>query len=102
VTTAITPSTIVQATNGHISSDLLDETIVLNTETGVYHGLNPVGARVWSLLLKPVRVERICAAITGEFAVAHDDCLRDVLALLQALSEQRLIEVRQDELVLAD
>ena len=58
---------------------------------GVYYGLDAVGARVWSLLATPRRVSELVSIVTGEFDVAPAQCERDVLALLDELSERRLI-----------
>ena len=50
---------IVVATENQVSSDLGDETAILGLKSGVYYGLDPVGARIWSLLQEEKTVAQI-------------------------------------------
>jgi hypothetical protein len=90
----ITPSSIVVAAQDQVSSDLSGEAVILNLATGVYYGLDDVGARIWGLLRQPCSVDVIRDAIVGEYDVDPDRCERDLLALLQELAAARLIEVK--------
>lgn len=85
---------IVVAAKDQISSDLGKEAVILNLKTGVYHGLDPVGARIWNLLQEPRTVNDILDALLNEYEVEPDRCERDLLALLQQLASEGLIEVR--------
>ena len=76
------------------SVDLDDEAAILNLKTGIYFGLNEVGAWVWRLIQQPRTVAEIRAAMLAEFEVAPDDCQRDLQALLRDLAQHQLIEVR--------
>jgi hypothetical protein len=61
----------------------------------VYYGLEDVGARLWSLLQRPVTVSAIRDTLVAEYDVEPARCGRDVRALLQNLAARGLIEVRQ-------
>jgi hypothetical protein len=74
-----------------VSTALGNETVILGMVDGVYYGLDAVGARVWALLATPRRVSELVEVITDEFDVASAQCERDVLALLDELSERRLV-----------
>ena len=74
-----------------VSTSLGQETVILGMEDGVYYGLDAVGARVWALLATPHRVSELVRAVVGEFDVTSEQCERDVLALLDELSERRLV-----------
>ena len=74
-----------------VSTSLGQETVILGMGDGVYYGLDAVGARVWALLATPRRVSELVRAVTGEFDVTSEQCERDVLALLDELSERRLV-----------
>ena len=74
-----------------VSTSLGDETVILGMRDGVYYGLDAVGARVWALLATPHQVSELVHAILGEFDVTPEQCERDVLALLDDLSERRLV-----------
>ena len=90
----ILPTTIVVATKDQVFCDLGGEAAILSLASGIYFGLNPVGAFVWSLLQEPTRVERVCDAVMQEYDVDPARCDADVRKLLEDLLEQNLIEVR--------
>lgn len=92
--TRVREDSIVVAVRHQASCDLAGEAALLNLKSGVYYGVNAVGARIWALLKEPVRAREICRTIVAEYNVAAADCRRDVLALLERLAEEGLIEVR--------
>ena len=85
-------STVV-ATREQVSCELAGSVAILHLGTGVYHSLDLVGARIWSLLQSPCRVAQLRDTLLAEFAVAADACERDLLALLHQLAAEQLIEV---------
>jgi hypothetical protein len=85
---------LIVASQEQISTDLGGEAVILNLKTGVYHGLNPVGTRIWNLLAEPRTVNDILGALLQEYEVEPDSCERDLLALLQNLADSKLIEIR--------
>lgn len=88
-------STVVAAKD-QVSCDLAGEAAILNLQSGVYYGLDAVGARVWHLLQEPRTVQDIRDTILMEYEVERDRCERDLLALLQELVAAGLIEVRYE------
>ena len=88
-------STIV-VTKEQVSCDLSGEAAILNLKSGVYFGLNTVGARIWKLIQEPKTVKEIRDAILKEYDVEPDRCEADLLALLQELLEKKLIEVKNE------
>jgi hypothetical protein len=85
---------IVVASEDHVSSPLGDELVVLDTRSGVYYGLNALGAFIWMLIQKPTPVITLRDAIMGEFAVERAVCERDLLALLADMQSNSLVSVR--------
>ena len=69
------------------------ETVILDLASGTYFGLDPVGAHIWQLLGAGKSLAEVCAAMQQSHEVSRTDIERDVLALAEALQEQRLIEV---------
>ena len=86
--------TIVVAGKDQLFCDLGGEAAILNAKTGMYYGLDPVGARVWSLIQQPRTVQNVHEALLSEYDVEPDRCERDLLALLNQLLAEGLIEVR--------
>ena len=90
----ISSSTIVVAAKDQVFCDLGGEAAILSLHSGIYYGLNAVGAFIWNLIQEPARVEDLCAALSAEYDVEQDVCDHDVKRLLGELLEQKLIEVR--------
>jgi hypothetical protein len=84
---------VVQA-GDQVSSDLAGEVVVLNLATGVYYGLEGVGARVWGLLREPITVGTIVETLLAEYEIDRETCRRDVEELLERLASERMIELR--------
>ncbi len=89
----ITKQSIVSASEAQVSSELSGEAIILDLKSGVYYGLNEVGASIWNLIQQPKTVAEIQDAILAEYEVESEKCDRDVLVLLQDLAAKGLVEV---------
>jgi len=88
-------STVV-AVKDQVSADLAGEAVILNLKSGVYYGLNPVGARIWQLIQEPKAVTTIRDSLLEEYEVKTDICERDLLALLRELAAVGLVEVKHE------
>ena len=91
---AFTQDTVVAVTPSAVSADMGGEEIILNLTTGIYFGLDAVGARIWSLLKEPRSVASILETLLAEYDVDSERCKADLLSLLTNLSEAHLIEVK--------
>jgi len=85
---------LVCAAPDQVSCELGGEAAILNLKTGAYFGLDPVGARIWSLISEPRTVAGIRDAIVEEYDVEPDRCERDLLALLEKLADAGLVDIR--------
>jgi hypothetical protein len=97
----ISGHSVVVAAKDQVSCDLAGEGAILNIKSGVYYGLDPVGARIWSLMQEPREVAEIQNAITDEYEVEPERCARDLVGLLEKLLAEGLIEVKNAVLRLA-
>jgi len=70
-----------------------DDVVLLGEVDGRYHGLDPVGARIWQLLDGQRTVGRICEQLACEFEVTPLACLGEVEAFLIDLASHGLIEI---------
>lgn len=73
------------------AAPLEDTTLLLNVDTGRYHGLNPVAARIWELLAEPIDEATLVARLVEEFRVTREECQREVAAFLAGLRERGLL-----------
>jgi hypothetical protein len=69
------------------------ETVVLNLETGAYHGLNPTGGRMLEELDRAVSVAAAAASLAAAWAQPVDVMERDVYAFCTGLIERGLLTV---------
>jgi hypothetical protein len=69
--------------------------VILNLETNNYIGLDNIGRRIWELLDTPSPVAEIARTMCAQFSGPRDAIERDVLALLQEMAEEGLIDVSQ-------
>jgi hypothetical protein len=91
----ISATATIVASKNQVSCDLAGEAAILNLENSVYYGLNPLGARIWSLIQAPATVTALRDAIVDEYDVDADRCERDLLDLLAQLAEAKLIEIQR-------
>jgi hypothetical protein len=89
-------SSVVVAIQDQVSTNLSGEMVILNLNSGVYYGLDKVGARIWSLIQDAQTVNDVINTILDEYDVEPERCERDIVSLLQKLSAEGLIEVRDE------
>jgi hypothetical protein len=85
---------IVVAAKDQVSSDLGGEVVILNVKSGIYYGLDPAGARVWNLIQKPQSVAEVREALLREYDVEPSRFETDLMALLEKLLAEGLVEVQ--------
>jgi hypothetical protein len=90
----ISSTSLVKVVQEQVSTTLDDEAVILNLKDGVYYGLNPLGARIWNLLLETRTVGEIQNIIIEEYEVEAERCERDLLQLLNELAAKGLIVVK--------
>lgn len=91
----ISRESVVVVTERQVSSNLLDDEIVtLDVQEGAYYLLNPVSARIWSMIQTPKVVDEIIDTLLEEYEVTPERCSSEVLDLLRDLAARKLIEVR--------
>ena len=88
---------VVAVADHQVSSELAVEVIILNLQSGVYHGLEEVGARVWGLMKEPAPVHVLRDSLLEEYEVEPARCEQDLIALLEELKEHGLLQVRDEQ-----
>jgi hypothetical protein len=74
-----------------LSRELGGEMVLLNLESGVYFGLDRVGARAWTLLAQQTSVTDVCAIMLDEYEVAAEVLERDISTLVSELKDKGLL-----------
>jgi hypothetical protein len=75
--------------------DLEGEAVLLEMKRGVYFGLDPIGTRIWHLLLEERSLGDVVAMLVAEYEVGETQGAEDVLALVGQLQEQGLVDVHE-------
>jgi len=76
-----------------LSSELEGEAVILDLSSGVYFGLNAVGARIWELLRGGRDLRSVRAALVEEFDVPPGRCEADLLDLVGRMAADGLVHV---------
>lgn len=79
-----------------VSCELAGEVVLLQLDSGIYYGLDPVGSRVWQLLQEPRSFAELQDALLAEFEVEPERCAGDLRVLLGELDAAGLIEVQKE------
>ena len=77
-----------------VSCDLVDEAAILDLKTGIYYGLDPVGARIWKLIQTPRQLNEILETLLNEYEVEKNHCQEDLIELIEQLAEKELVTIK--------
>lgn len=72
-----------------------NETVILDLQSGVYFGLDPVGTDVWQLLSEGMSLADICVALVDKYEVTQAQLEADVARLAGEMLSRGLIAVRE-------
>ncbi len=78
------------------------ETVILNLNTGTYHGVNPSGGFMLELLDKLDSVEEASAALAREYGLPPEQAVGDLCDFCMELEERGLIELLRSDADRAD
>ena len=91
---AIDPTSRVSRNEAIVFTDLDDTIVMMDVDEGQYYELDPIGARIWTLLETGRSAAELCDAMAEEFDVDPDTCHRDTLEFLQSASALRIVLVQ--------
>jgi hypothetical protein len=89
----ISDRSVVVAAKDQVSCDLPGEAAILNIKSGVYYGLDVVGARIWNQMHEPRAVFEIQNTIADEYDVEPERSPRELVGVLEKFLAESLIEV---------
>jgi hypothetical protein len=73
--------------------DLDGEAVLLETGSGRYYGLNEVGTRMWSLLVKHGEIGAAYRDLLSEYRVPSHRLQEDLFGLVELLASRKLLEL---------
>jgi hypothetical protein len=92
----LVPESKIAASKRSVACDLDGEMVILNLDSGVYFGLNPVGTSIWSYIQDERPLHGIIDYLLSEYKVGRTQCQTEVVALLQNMAAHGLIDIRGD------
>jgi hypothetical protein len=87
-------SALVQRSANQVACDMGSEVVILDLTSGMYYGLDDLGARIWSLIEHPASLGTIRDAIMTDYDVDAATCERDILTFVQQMKSVGLVEIR--------
>ena len=90
----LSPNSTIKVAKDVVSCDLVDEAAILNLKTGIYYGLDPVGARIWKLIQTPRQLNEILETLLNEYEVEKNHCQEDLIELIEQLAEKELVTIK--------
>jgi hypothetical protein len=74
-----------------------EEVAILNSETGTYFGLDPVGSRIWCLMAEGAAIDDVVSTLLAEYQVDEQRVRDDLRELIEQLAARSLVKISNDE-----
>lgn len=81
----------VSASPHQLSTNLGNESVILEFQTGTYFSVNDVGTAVWNYLQQPRHVTDVITHIVNKYEVSADQAEAEILSFLQNLVDKGLV-----------
>jgi hypothetical protein len=83
---------ILVAARDQVSCDIGGEVAILHLGSGIYYGLDPVGARIWELIQTPRSLADLEKILVEEYDAAAERVTADLHELFEQLARAGLVE----------
>ena len=92
----ISLETIIARRDDIMTADMLEELVMFNIDRGMYYGLQTVATFIWKQLDQKQTIAEVCNSVQAQFdGVEPEQCREDVLAFVNDLYQEELIDVRE-------
>ena len=88
-------SSTVKISKNILFRELDGEAVLLNSETGVYFGLDASGTAAWQLMQQQKNLHCVLNALLEEYEVDAKTCREDLLKLASTLQKNGLVEITE-------
>ena len=93
VQTKLDRAAVVTQSPDQVSCELDGQVVLMSVGQGSYYRIDEIGSRIWSMIAAPLSIQALCDRLLTEFEVSPETCEADVLAFLNDLLEDDLIQV---------
>lgn len=87
-------SSVVCQNREPVAVDVDESVVMMSLQREMYYSLEGAGGRIWRLVEVPRAVSEVCETLMAEFDVEPETCRREVLAFLDRLHREGLIEIQ--------
>ena len=77
-----------------IFQELEGEAVLLNMQSGIFFGLNPVAKRMWELLSELGQAERVLKQLLLEYDASEEKLRQDLVDFIEKLKSKGLVEIQ--------
>lgn len=88
---SLSSDTILVAADNQVSCDLDNEAALLNLTSGVYYGLDPMGAYIWKLVQSPTTLGELRQRLLTEYQVDEKVLQSDLFTFVNEMAAAGLI-----------
>ena len=89
----ITTDSYIKRNKEVFASEIDEEVVMMNVDTGRYYGMDTVGSRIWELIAEEIQVKDVIEKLMEEYDVSEEQCKSDVIEFLSELYENKLVQV---------
>lgn len=86
-------NTVFRRHDDKLSTNLDQETVILDMLSGTYSQLNTVGSSIWDMLSQPVTFADILKMVLSTYKTTKEECATEILTFLKDLAENQLITI---------
>ena len=92
--TDLAMSTTVSRDEQILATDLGEEVVMMNLDSGEYYNLKGVAFRIWEIIENPTTLGDIVDTLRGEYQVDQKTCEKEVNAFARDLHEAGVLVLR--------
>lgn len=74
-------------------TDIDGEKVMMDLDKGEYFMMNEVGSRIWDIIDKPIKVNKLIEILLEEYEVKYEECEEAVIGFLEKLNCTELINI---------
>lgn len=86
-------TSLVRRNESSLSAEVDNSLVLMSIDKGNYYSLDAIGSDIWQRIDGQVAVADLCTALEQEYDADAETIRRDVLALLERLVAENLIEI---------
>ena len=85
---------VIRKTDTQVSCPLMDEVVLMNTETGCYYSSEGTGKHIWDLLDQPQSLDSLAQRLSEVYDVSPERCCKGLIPYIEALQKRGLVRIQ--------